>query len=179
LKKEFAIEDEWLSLEIHPETPAEGVLLADKFKGANMDAMYDNLRHAGAPYGIEFGKMTKLSNSRMALEASEFARDHGKYDEFHGAIFHAYFTEARDIGSAEVVLGVAKQVGLDTDELQKALADGRYLPRLQEAQEEAYQYGISGTPTFIINGRYKVYGAQPLDAFRNALQRIEAEGEGQ
>lgn len=165
-------------MEIHPETPVEGVLLADKFPGANVDAMYDNLRRAGAPYGIEFGKMTTLSNSRMALEASEFARDHGKYDEFHEAIFHAYFTETHNIGLEQIVLGVAKEVGLNTEELKQALADGRYLPRLQEAQEEAYQYGINGTPTFIINGRYKIYGAQPLDAFRNALKQIEANEQG-
>lgn len=175
MKQEFEIEDVWVSLEIHPETPAEGVLLSERFKGMRVEGMYDNLRQAGEPYGIKFGNLQLLSNSRKSLEASEFARDHGKFHEFHEAVFHAYFTEARDIGDVQVLLDVAKQVGLETAELQAALEDGRYLPRLEQASQEAYQYGINGTPTFIINDKYKVYGAQPFEVFRNALKRIAEE----
>lgn len=176
MKQEFDIEDEWVSLEIHPETPAEGVSLSERFKGMNLEGMNENLRRAGEPYGLEFaGNRDLLPNSRLSLEASEFARDHGKFHEFHEAVFHAYFTEARDIGDVQVLLDVAKQVGLDMAELQASLQDGRYLPRLEQASEEAHHYGINGTPTYIINDKYKVYGAQPLDVFRNALKRIAEE----
>jgi predicted DsbA family dithiol-disulfide isomerase len=163
-----------VSLEIHPETPPEGVPLEQKFPGM-LQGIVANLRAGGEPYGIEFGDITLMPNTRLALQASEYARDMGKFHAFHEKVFHACFTEARDIGDLDVVLELAAAVGLDTAELREALADGRYMPRLEQAQEEAARYGVSGTPTFMVNNRYKIVGAQPLEAFRNALKRIEAE----
>ncbi|WP_232696843.1 DsbA family oxidoreductase [Brevibacillus daliensis] len=173
LKKDVSIEDEWVDFELHPTTPAEGILLKDKFQGANIEQMFVQLRQSGAPYGIIFGEQTHLYNTRLAIQASEFAKDHGKYHEFHEKVFYANFTDIKDISDIEVIKEIAKEVGLDTDELEKALKDGRYLPRLEEAQEKAQQYGVTGTPTFIINDKYKIVGAQSLDTFKRTLQQIE------
>ena len=167
--------DEWVSYEIHPETPPEGVPLVEKFPADMVQGMKANLSRAGEPYGIEFGDMTTMPNTRLALEASEFARDHGKFHEFHEKIFRAYFTENRNIGDLDVVLEVAAAAGLETSALREALADGRYLPRLEQATMEGQRYGVTGTPTFIVNNRYMIVGAQPLENFRNALKRIESE----
>lgn len=162
-------------MEIHPGTPQEGVLLEEKFPGFDREAMYANLRRSGAPYGIDFGTMKVLSNSRKALEAGEFAREHGKFDEYHELIFHAYFTETRDIGEVELLVELAQKAGLDADELRAALEDGRYLPRLESTLDLAHHYGITGTPTFVINNKYALVGAQPLDRMRAALRQIAAE----
>jgi predicted DsbA family dithiol-disulfide isomerase len=165
-------------MELHPGTPQYGQALSEKFKGMDVEAMIANLRKAGAPYQIEFGPLRILANSRKALEAGEFARDHGKFHEFHAQVFHAYFTETRDIGDLAVLLDLAQAVGLDAKELKQALDDGRYLPRLEQAIEEARRYGITGTPTFIINNQYAIVGAQPLERVRAALRQIAAETQG-
>ena len=94
LKKEFYIKDDWLAFEIHPETPEKGVLLTEHLPHIDWDEMYINLRRSGARFGITFSDVTVLSNSRMSLEAGEFARDHGMFDKFHEQIFYQYFTEA-------------------------------------------------------------------------------------
>jgi predicted DsbA family dithiol-disulfide isomerase len=167
--------DEWVSYEIHPETPPEGVLLVERFPADMVQGMKANLSRAGEPYGIEFGDMTIMPNTRLALEASEYARDHGNFHDFHEKVFRAYFTENRNIGNMDVLMELAASAGLNTAELSEALADGRYLPRLEQALMEGSRYGITGTPTFIVNNRYKIVGAQPLENFRNALKRIEAE----
>lgn len=179
MKQEFEIEEEWINIEIHPDTPEKGVLLSEYFRGMDIGGMHDNLRRAGAAYGIEFGEMTMLANSHLAIAASEYARDHGKFEAFHEKVLHAYFTEARDIGDIGVLLEIATAVGLDRGELQTALETGRYEERLEQAQQEAMRYQVTGTPCFIINNRYKVSGAQPLDVFQNALRRIEQEEAGQ
>ena len=49
--------------------------------------MHEQLRQRGKEFGIIFGNRTVLSNSRLALEASEYARDMGKYESFHEAMF--------------------------------------------------------------------------------------------
>lgn len=177
MKKEFTIKDEWVSFEIHPETPKEGVLLSEKFGQANLEGMLETLRRSGSQYGIEFGGHTLLSNSRMALEASEFAREQGKFDEFHDKIFYAYFTECKDIGDKALILEIAEQVGLDKQELESALDSGKYKTALEEAGQLGRAYGITGTPTFIINNKYKIVGAHPLESIKNYLRNIEAEEE--
>lgn len=123
----------------------------------------------GEPFGITFAKIAHLSNSRMALEASEFARENGKFDEFHEETFHSYFTLGKDIGQIDVILGIGQKVGLDSDQLKAALTQGRYLPRLQESQLEAATWGVTAAPTFIIGGKDYIVGAQPIEVFRNAL----------
>ena len=121
MKKEFDIDDEWLSFEIHPETPPEGVLLTEHLSHIDWDEMYTGLRKSGKEYNIEFGGVTILANSRKAFEASEFAREQGKYDELHEGLFYAYFTEVRNIGDEDVIMDVASKEGLDTSALKQAL----------------------------------------------------------
>lgn len=174
LKKEYSIEDTWVSYELHPETPAEGILLSERFKGRDMSGFYDQLRRRGKEAGVIFGKRAILSNSRLALEASEYARDMGKYEAFHENIFHAYFTEALDIGILDVIAAVAKKSGLDDVDIRKSLKDGRYSKRLEQARKEGQAINLTGVPTFIINAKHKIVGAQPIDVFRDLFQEIGA-----
>jgi len=134
--------------------------------------MYRNLRKSGDRLGIQFGNVQLLSNARMALAAGEFARDCGKFDAYHEAIFHSYFTKARDIGLWETVREAAQAAGLNTVELKKALDEDSYLQRLSAVTDEAHRSGISSAPTFIINNQYRIVGAQPVETFRDTLLRI-------
>jgi len=160
-----------VSCEIHPETPPEGILLAVRLPGIDWEGMYENLRRSGASYGIRFGAVTLLSNSRLALEAGEYARDHGSFDEFHEQVFHAYFTEVKDIGRLDVILDIARSAGLDAEELKTALQEGRYSAKLQAAQQQSERYRVTGVPAFIINEEHKIVGAQPLEVFREVMQK--------
>jgi hypothetical protein len=85
----YDIHETWISYELHPETPPEGILLSERFKGYDVSKMFDALRQRGKEFGIVFGDCSVLSNSRLSLEASEYARDMGKYEQFHEKIFHA------------------------------------------------------------------------------------------
>ena len=140
-----------------------------------MSGFYDQLRRRGKKAGIVFGNRAILSNSRLALEASEYARDMGKYDAFHENIFYAYFTEALDIGIIDTIAAVAKKSGLDDTEMRKSLKDGRYSKRLEQARKEAQAINLTGVPTFIINAKHKIVGAQPIGVFRDLFREI---GEG-
>ena len=162
-----------MSCEIHPETPPEGVLLSVRLPGIDWDGMYQNLRRSGAQYGIAFGDVKLLSNSRLSLEAGEYARDHGRFDEYHEEIFRAYFTAVKDIGRMDVILDAARSAGLDAEALQAALKKGLYRDRLQAAQQESERYGVTGVPAFIIEDQYKIVGAQPLEVFRETLHGLK------
>ena len=135
--------------------------------------MFDHLRQRGKEFGIIFGYRTLLSNSRLGLEAGEYARDMGKHKKFHEHMFRAYFTEELDIGSLDVISSIAARCGLDVADMMNALKDGRYSSRLAEARKEGEKINLTGVPTFIINNKYKIVGAQPVDAFKEIFSKSE------
>lgn len=172
MKETYDVNDTWISYELHPETPSEGILLSERFKGRDVSKMYDQLRQRGKEFGIVFGNCTLLSNSRLALEASEYARDSGKHQQFHEHIFYAYFTDALDLGSLEVLSSIASRCVLDVADMMNALKDGRYRSRLAEAKNEGEKINLTGVPTFIINENYKIVGAQPLEVFIDLFEKL-------
>lgn len=172
MKKDFPIEDEWLPYEIHPDTPEKGVLWADYFSGMNPEQFFDQLDARGRDMGVRFGPQPLMSNSRKALEGGEFAKTHGKYDAYHEAVFHAFFTDCKDIGNENVILDAAQSVGLDTNKLKDALDKHTYYPSLLNTTQSARQHMVTAAPTFIINGQETITGAQPIEEFQRVIKKI-------
>ena len=164
-----------MSYELHPETPPAGILFEKLYRGRDLSGFRERLRRRGAEFGLVFAERPLLSNSKMALEASEFARDTGRFESVHEALFHAYFTEGLDIGEPGVIAGIAKKCALDPAELKTALETGRYRPRLEAAREEGNHIGLTGVPTFLINSRYQIVGAQDPDVFRDLFRKLAAD----
>ena len=161
---------EWLGIEIHPDTPPGGRPVTDLFRQEEVDRMMKHLRAMGAPLGIIFSDITRISNSRLALQAGAYAAEQGKFDELHEALFQAYFSQGLDIGDQEVIMQLGRDVGLDIDMLGQALRAGTYLLKLKQAQEEASRLGVTGVPTFFLGDRKSIVGAQPLEVFRKVLR---------
>ena len=149
------------------------MLLSERFKGYDLSSFYENLRTQGKAVGVTFGNLKVLSNSRIALMASEYARDLGRYDSFHEKMFHAYFTEGMDIGKLDVIADVAKKSGLDEKETLNAVHDSRYASRLNETRKEGQLIGLTGIPLFVIENKYQITGAQPIETFRSYLDKIK------
>lgn len=148
-------------------------MLSERFRGFDISAMFNNLRRSGKEYGIEFADRTLLSNSRLSLEAGEYARDMGKYDAFHDKVFHAYFTDALDIGDIDVLSNIATGCGLDAVDMQRALAEGKYRHRLEAGRLDAQEISLTAVPTFVVdNNRHKIVGAQPLTTFSDILNKL-------
>ncbi len=125
----------------------------------------------GAEYGLEFGEIKKTSNSHIALAAGEFAQEMGAFEEYHEGVFKAFFTEGLDIGDIEVVLEVAKSVGLDISELSTAIEKNAYDHILNQNRLEAENLGITAAPTFLFEDGSRIVGAQPIDSFRRILAK--------
>jgi predicted DsbA family dithiol-disulfide isomerase len=163
---------EWLGIEIHPDTPPGGVPIEQLFPSIDTGAMMKNLRAMGAPFGIIFTDITRISNSRLALQAAECSRDQGRFDAFHEAVLQAYFAAGLDIGDREVIMQLGRETGLDEQALGRALDAGTYLPRLRQMQEEASRARVTGVPTFLLGGKRTIVGAQSLEAFRNTFRSL-------
>ncbi len=157
-----------MSYEIHPETPKGGVRLEQLF-GPRYKDMQTGLAARCRELGLALQGSEVLSNSRLAIEAAEFAREAGGHADFHRAVLAAYFAHGRDIGDLHVLEQAAAEVGLDAEAMAEALAGDRYAERRVAAEREAHRLGIHAVPAFLFDDGARVVGAQPLEYFRRLL----------
>ncbi len=148
----------------------------EKLFGPGAARHLDPLRRRAEELGLPFEPQGRLSNTRLACEAAEFARDAGKFHDFHRRTLAAYFAEGEDIGDIEVLMRIAEGVGLDGAALSGALANGTYADRRRAAEEEARRLGVTGVPTYFFADGPKVVGAQPLEYFRQVVAALAAGG---
>ncbi len=125
--------------------------------------------------GMDMVFPTRIPNTRLAHEATEYARAQGKHEEFHRVLFHLYYGEGQDIGSWQVLRAAAQETGLDSDEMQRDVESGKYTLAVEEQIKEAQELGISGVPTYILDDRYAIVGAQPYQVFERVLARLADE----
>jgi len=129
------------------------------------------MEQRAADLGITFTRgRTWTSNSHLALEAAEFAAEHGDPIAFHRAMFRAYFTDLEDIGDIDVVVRVGEGAGLSGPDLRAALAEGRYRAAVDEGIAWAQQVGVQAVPTFVLGGKFGIVGAQEGAVFVEVLQ---------
>ncbi len=151
--------------------------MSAEFPSEIRNQLYHRLNEMGKAYGIHFNRSDGfLPNSRRALILSEYAENTSFFAALHLKIFKAYFEEGRDIGDPEVLVEIAESSGFSREEVEQAWQDASLNQQLQEIAAAAHQEGASGgVPTFIINERYIIVGAQPYSVFQETLQKIVSE----
>jgi len=147
------------------------VLWEDYFQGMNTEQFFRGLDNQGKNLGARFNLQPLMSNSNLAMQAGEFARDNGAHEPYHEAVFRSFFTDCQDIGNFQVIAEIILSLGLDLDELKKALDERIYIPRLEETKKRAAAKMVTAAPTFVIEGGSQITGAQPLATFRDALKK--------
>ena len=172
LKAEHAIELEWRPFYLFWDTPPEGRELPDHVKQARAKGSEERLSQIANSYGMKFTSTKRIYNTRLAHEATEYAREHGKASEFHRVVFRKVYADGEDISQWDMLRSAAEEVGLDAHEMQSEVESGKYTEEVAAQVQEAYQIGVSGVPTYVINNRYAIVGAQPYEVFKNALAQI-------
>ena len=172
LEKEYEVEVEWRPFYLRPDTPPEGMELPDYIKNARANGSDGRLQQMAAGYGMKFISPERILNTRLAHEATEHARRQGQGNAFHQVVFRKVYGEGQNISSWAVLCAAAEEVGLDGQAMQQTVESGLYTQDVAAQVQEAYQIGISGVPTYVINERYALVGAQPYEVFKNALAKI-------
>ena len=178
LKKEHGVTIEWVHFPLHPETPAEGLALADLFAGRGLDikSMHAQMKARMDAEGLPYGERTMTYNSRLAQELGKWADTQPGGEAMHDALFRAYFVEARDISRPEVLLEIAEQVGLSREAARDVLEKRTFKDAVDADWALSREYGITGVPTFVA-GRFGVVGAQSYETLEALVQKAEASRE--
>jgi predicted DsbA family dithiol-disulfide isomerase len=175
LKAEHNVDVEWRPFYLYFDTPPEGRDLPEHVKRARAQGSEERLRQIAASYGMEFKSTRRIYNTRLAHEATEYAREHGKGNEFHKVLFRKVYAEEQDPSQWQVLRSAAEEVGLDAEEMQREVEAEKYTATVADQVRWAYQIGVTGVPTYVINNRYGIVGAQPYEVFKSALEQIESQ----
>jgi len=158
-------------------TEATVDMLARKY-GMSLAQAHDaqrQMEQRAAGDGLEF-RMDGLrsGNTRDAHRLLHLAKEHGKEPELVERLHRAYFTEQTSVFDADTLADLAVEVGLDRADAEKVLATDAYADAVESDERTARELGASGVPFFVIDRRYGVSGAQPVDVLRQALERAYA-----
>ena len=173
------VEVTYRSFELSPDTPVdfEGdeVDFLSRHKGMPREQVVGMLRQmtaVAADEGLDydFGAL-QHTNTVLAHQLLHLAREHGLQERVKERLLAAYFVEGRHVGRVEDLADLAAEVGLDRDEVVRALEADAYLEAVRDDQRAGAELGIRGVPFFVLDGRLGVSGAQDPETFLGALRQ--------
>ncbi|MDH6575868.1 DsbA family protein [Kitasatospora sp. MAP5-34] len=135
----------------------------------------DDVRALRARYGdalpieLRHFPLEKHKHAYAAAEAAEEAFAQGKGWEYVEALLAR--VDELDRGGHKLLIEVAGEIGLDAEEVELALVDGRHMLIVDADQAEGSAIGVSGTPTYVIAGK-RLDGGKSQDGLREQIIEI-------
>jgi predicted DsbA family dithiol-disulfide isomerase len=172
-------EIEWHPFQLNPEMPAEGMdrraYLEGKFGGKEgaVRAYAPVVEHAEkAGLKINFEGMQRTPNTLNAHRLIHWAGIEGRQTAAVSALFKAYFVDARDIGSLDVLADIADSIEMDASVVMRLLNTDADMQEIRDRDAHSREMGINSVPTFIVGGRHAVPGAQPPELWAQVIAEI-------
>ncbi len=145
-----------------------------KFGGAEKAAAGDaRIIEAAAKVGLDFHpeRIRRTPNTIDAHRLIWFAGQNGVQDAAMEAVFRAYFIEARDIGQHAVLADCAAEAGMDRAQVTAFLTGDLADKEMRAADQAAREAGVSGVPSFFLDGYGLFSGAMPAEEMAKAFRQ--------
>jgi predicted DsbA family dithiol-disulfide isomerase len=182
LKSEYDVEVEYHPFELNPSLPSSGIpakeYLIEKFGGEDRyEQITGRVTEVAAADGLhfDFEKQRVSPNTRKAHVLVARAAQHGVQQKLVEAFFKAYFTDGVDLSDDNNLKAISRSAGLTDNEITSALEDANALAAIESEEKQMHKLGISGVPFYIINKKYGVSGAQPVEHFIEILKEASLE----
>jgi predicted DsbA family dithiol-disulfide isomerase len=117
----------------------------------------------------------RTGNTVLAHQFAAWAAEKGQGDAAWKLLYKKYFGEQQSIFDLDSLARLAPELGLDADEALAAIVSKSYEPQVRAEQREARSMGATGVPFFVIDRRYAVSGAQPVEVLLKALEAAWSE----
>ena len=173
------VEVVWRSFELDPGAPAERELsgpehLAEKY-GMSVEearARQAQMAQMAVGDGLELNfERVRAGNTFDAHRLVHLAAAHDRQDAMKERLQRAYLTEGELISDHETLARLGAEVGLPADEVREMLAGDRYTAEVRDDERLAQEIGITAVPTFVVDRRVAVAGAQQPEVLRQLLER--------
>jgi predicted DsbA family dithiol-disulfide isomerase len=126
------------------------------------------LKKVAQDLGLPWGERKKTYNSRFAQELGKWAETKGKGDQYHDAVFRAYFVDGKNIAKTDVLMGLVKKVGLPENEAAEALRTRAFRASVDSDWALVDAMGVTSVPTFVVSDQ-KLVGAEPYEVLEQFL----------
>ena len=134
--------------EPHPTLRPEG----DYLQRAWHQSVYPIARRMGVQ--ISLPPVSPQPHTHLTFEGYQYAKEHGRGNEYNHRVLQAFFVDGQDIGQIDVLTKLAGEVGLNEQEFEEALRTRKYRDAHRQALRHAYEEaGVTGVPMFVIGGR--------------------------
>lgn len=163
---------------LDPELPEEGLSISSyeyllerkQLAPEYLEKMLGHLKQTGALVNIDFQQEKAIpANTMRAHRLLQYSIKTGKENTVEEALFKAYFTDGKNIGDIDVLKDIAKQSGLNESAVNTLFEGGQEKETVLQDKATADQLGIGGVPFFVVDHKYGISGAQPIDVFVDTL----------
>ena len=179
LNDQIKFEISWKPYELHPEIPQNGydkkLYLEQKFGDlSGRQSPYKQIEEIGNSLGFEFNfsKTERIPNTFNAHRLLWKSKHEGLQTELSEALFKAYFTDGRDVGSIEVLSDIAHEVGMKKEEIKNFLNSKEGGQETADEEMSFIEKSIGAVPTYFINNKYIIQGGQEPETFVSFLKKI-------
>ena len=188
LEGEIEADVRWHAFELNPDMPREGeestAHIARKY-GSTPDqakAVQGRMREAAENAGVSLDYEgpapepqrwmwnTFDAHKLLTWAGEEIGPD--KQTELKLALFKAHFNERREIADHAVLLEIAESVGLGRSAAEAALESEEVAHKTRAEERAAWDLNITGVPAMIVENKFMIPGAQPPEAYADALRRV-------
>ena len=179
LKEEVGFNIHWKAYQLHPEIPKEGFDKEEykkiKFGDPNISRRrVDLIAEEGKKVGIEFNfyKNQNLPNTFLSHRLLWFSKSKGIQSLMAEALFNAYFSEGRDVGSIDELISISIENGLNKREVSDFLKSDIGTKEVSREELRAREMNIFSVPTYIFNQKYLLVGGQEPDTFKAYIRKV-------
>jgi predicted DsbA family dithiol-disulfide isomerase len=174
------VEIAWRSFQLNPDTPAGTAVPTSEYLvrrfGPQASQMTGRVAALGREEGLDLDFDAALTvNTLDAHRLLHLAADLGVGDAAKERLLRAHFTEGADLSDPETLVRLVGEAGVDPDRAREVLAGTEYADAVRADIELAQAFGATGVPFFVIDRKYGISGAQPAEAFLQALRTAYAE----
>lgn len=170
----------WRPFQLDASIPPGGVdrkaYLEKKFGAERAKDVGNTIRELGHAVGIDFrfDLIEKSPNTMDSHRLIRWAGTAGYQNEMVDSLFRRYFEQGQDIGSHDVLIDAADEVGMDTDIVRDLLSKDADRELIAREDAMAREIGIQGVPSFVINSQWVVTGAQEPETLVRMFNKLLA-----
>lgn len=151
--------------------------LASKYGITTEDAlgMMDDVSEVAETVGLKYDLAnTRHGNTRDAHRLLLWAQEQGQADATLERLYSGYFEHGESVFTTDDLLRIAGEAGLDVPAVRAMLESDAFVGEVLADQQLAHDFGSRGVPFFVIDRRFGISGAQPLEVFVETLRQAAA-----
>lgn len=116
--------------------------------------------------------IAKIASTFDGHRAFQYAKEQGKGTEFFKRFYSAHFTDGEVLSDPDAIVRMSEEIGLNGEDVRDIVENGKNTDKVEQDIAQAQKLGVQGVPFFLVNDKYSISGAQPVELFQQALNQI-------